>query len=74
MSAEIALLVGRVRGGDVDESRWEKAFDALARSTGITSRSATFSTGEVIQALCEALPAGSSVEAERAGAGCEAVP
>ncbi|WP_028066549.1 MobF family relaxase [Solirubrobacter soli] len=60
---EIALLVARVRGGDVDESRWAKALDELARSTGITSRSATFSGDDVIQALCEALPAGSRVEA-----------
>lgn len=59
---EIALMVGRVRSGDIDESRWEKAFDTLVRSTGITSRSATFSGGDVVQALCEALPAGSGVE------------
>jgi hypothetical protein len=38
-----------------------KPFDALSRVTGITSRSATFSTGEVVQALCEALPAGSAI-------------
>jgi ATP-dependent exoDNAse (exonuclease V) alpha subunit len=60
---EIALLVGRVRGDGLDESRWEKVFDALARSTGITSRSATFADGDVIQALCETLPTGSTVEA-----------
>jgi conjugative relaxase-like TrwC/TraI family protein len=59
---EIALLVGRVRSDRLDESGWEKAFDALARSTGITSRSATFSGGDVIQALCQALPAGTRVE------------
>ncbi|MDA0166009.1 relaxase domain-containing protein [Solirubrobacter ginsenosidimutans] len=62
---ELALFVARVRGRDVDEPRWEKVFDALVRSTGITSRSATFSTGEVIQALCEALPTGNAVEASQ---------
>lgn len=60
---ELALLVGRVRGDGLGESRWEKAFDALARSTGITSHSTTFSGGDVMQALCEALPGGSRIDA-----------
>jgi hypothetical protein len=60
---EIALLVGRLRSDDLNESRWEKVFDAMARPTGITSRSATFADGDVTQALCEALPAGSPIDA-----------
>jgi conjugative relaxase-like TrwC/TraI family protein len=60
---ELALIVDRVRGVGIDERGWSKAFDALSRATGITSRSATFSNGNVIQALCESLPAGTGVDA-----------
>ena len=53
-----SVVETRIGGGDASE---------LAGPDGLTRSSATFGRGEVLQALCEALPRGASVDAHDAG-------
>jgi conjugative relaxase-like TrwC/TraI family protein len=55
-------LLGRVRAVD-DAVPWERVLDALAAPTGLTWRASTFSRRDVVQALCEELPAGARFDA-----------
>ena len=59
------MILGRVRSRELDEDAWEQAFDRLAGPWGLTERSATFGRSEVVQRLCEALPAGTQLDATR---------
>ena len=59
----LQAVVGRRRGFGPAADDWRKALSALAAPSGLTRRSATFSRPDVIQALCEALPAGARIDA-----------
>jgi conjugative relaxase-like TrwC/TraI family protein len=60
---ELRRIAGRARSTVADERVWARACQALAAPTGLTARAATFSRDDVIQGLCERLPAGSQVDA-----------
>jgi conjugative relaxase-like TrwC/TraI family protein len=60
---ELALIVGREQSAAPTRQEWETVFEALARFDGLTRRSPTFARDDVIQAVCERLPAGAAVEA-----------
>jgi conjugative relaxase-like TrwC/TraI family protein len=60
---DLERLLGRVRGVELDERMWQRAFDHLASPLGLTRRASTFSRRDVIQALCERVPAGAHVDA-----------
>jgi len=60
---DLARLLGRVRAVDLDSARWDRVFDELASSAGLTRRASTFSRRDVVQALCERLPAGAVADA-----------
>ena len=69
---EFGLVVGRSRRRTVLETRdWQAAMDHLAGSDGLTRRAATFPRGEVLQALCEALPRGSHVDTQELERACD---
>jgi conjugative relaxase-like TrwC/TraI family protein len=61
--ADLERLLGRVRVAELDAAAWERLFDALAAPTGLTWRASTFSRRDVVQALCEHLPASARVDA-----------
>jgi conjugative relaxase-like TrwC/TraI family protein len=60
---EIERLLGRVRSVAPRQSRWDALKDRLAGPIGLTRARSTFSRRDVIQALCEGLPAGASIDA-----------
>ena len=60
---DLERLVGRVRAVELDSAGWERVFDELASPTGLTRRASTFSRRDVVQALCESLPAGAVADA-----------
>ena len=60
---ELERVVGRARERRVDEQDWARSRERLAGPNGLTRRAATFGRGEVLQALCEALPRGAHVDA-----------
>ncbi len=53
---------------------WARSRERLAGPNGLTRRSATFGRGEVLQALCEALPRGAHVDARTLEARGRALP
>jgi conjugative relaxase-like TrwC/TraI family protein len=59
---ELALIMGRARSRVPNAVVWERAEGQLCAATGLTERSTTFSRREVIQGLCEVLPAGARVD------------
>jgi len=66
----LRAVLGR-RSGLVmqDPGQWQRAFARIAAPSGLTRRRTTFAPRDVIQALCEAIPAGTDVavrEFERA--------
>jgi conjugative relaxase-like TrwC/TraI family protein len=60
---ELQLVVGRRRSPELDEREWAEASKHLAGAGGLTRSAATFGRGEVLQALCDALPRGARVDA-----------
>ena len=69
---ELGLVVGRWRRRTLLETRdWQAAMDHLAGPDGLTRQAASFTRGEVLQALCEALPRGSEVDAHELERGCD---
>lgn len=50
---------------------WDRAFRRLAAPTGLTRRRSTFAPRDVVQALCEAVPAGADVEVREFEAAAE---
>ena len=61
---ELRLVTGRSRGRAApDEQEWQRVMDHLAGPDGLTRRAATFDRGDVLQALCEALPRGAQLSA-----------
>lgn len=50
---------------------WVRAFRRLAAPTGLTHRRSTFAPRDVVQALCEAIPAGAGVEVREFEAAAE---
>jgi conjugative relaxase-like TrwC/TraI family protein len=69
---ELGLVVGRARRPAVLEARdWQAAMDHLAAPDGLTRQAATFTRGEVLQALCEALPRGSQLNAHELERACD---
>ena len=69
--ADLARLLGRVRGVHFDAQGWERIFDRLASPLGLTRRSSTFSRRDVIQALCERVPAGAHLDARTVDAAAD---
>jgi conjugative relaxase-like TrwC/TraI family protein len=59
---ELFRVIGRSRAEPLTADDWERVLDGLAGSRGLTLRTSTFSRREVIEALCEALPAGANVD------------
>ena len=59
---ELELIVGRARSVAVDEAGWRRVYRLLEAPHGLTHRKATFTRADVIQALCEQLPAGARVD------------
>ena len=59
---ELELIVGRARSVAVDEAGWRRVYRQLEAPHGLTHRKATFTRAEVIQAICEQLPAGARVD------------
>jgi conjugative relaxase-like TrwC/TraI family protein len=59
----LSLLVGREREVAVDARTWAEIADRLASPQGLTRKAATFGRSEVLQAFCESLPRGATVEA-----------
>ena len=69
---ELGLVVGRSRRRTLLETRdWQAAMDHLAGPDGLTRQAATFTRGEVLQALCEALPRGSQIDAHELERACD---
>jgi hypothetical protein len=66
-------LTGRVVAPTLDRGTWLRTVAALIGPSGLTLRRATFSRREVIQALCERLPAGVSLDARLLGRAADAV-
>ena len=60
---EHELLVGRGGPVRVDEDSWARIAAELVRRDGLTSERSTFSRRDVIQELCDRLPAGATVDA-----------
>ena len=58
----VERLLGRVRAPALGEAEWQRSFAELATPAGLTRRVSTFSRRDVIQALCERLPAGAQVD------------
>lgn len=59
----IRALMGRTRAPKLDQATWLRTLARLIGPDGLTLRRSTFTRREVIQALCEQLPAGARVEA-----------
>ena len=59
---ELALISGRVRSKEPGAREWDRLFDRLAGSVGLTRRAATFTRDDVLQAVCEKLPPGARVD------------
>ena len=70
---QLTAVLGRAR-----ERRalveWAREFDVLASPVGLTRAQSTFDRRDVIQALCERLPAGAVSDARAAGGGGRPVP
>jgi conjugative relaxase-like TrwC/TraI family protein len=60
---ELDLLVGRSREVAVDARTWGEIAVRLASPDGLTRKAATFGRSEVLQAFCESLPRGATVDA-----------
>ena len=58
---ELALICGRARAKEPGARDWDRVFKLLAGPVGLTRRAATFTRDDVIQAVCEKLPAGARV-------------
>jgi conjugative relaxase-like TrwC/TraI family protein len=61
---DLERLLGRVRGVQLDARVWARIFDHLASPLGLTRRASTFSRRDIIQALCERVPAGAHVDVD----------
>ena len=59
----LAAALGRTAGREPTEDDWEGLFDRLAGPDGLTAQRSTFTRGEVIRTLCEAVPVGTDAEA-----------
>ena len=57
-------MLGRARGRE-RPVEWERVFDVLASPVGLTRAQSTFDRRDVIQALCERLPAGAVSDARQ---------
>jgi ATP-dependent exoDNAse (exonuclease V) alpha subunit len=69
---ELGLVVGQWRRRAVlDTQDWQAAMNHLAGPDGLTRQAATFARGEVLQALCEALPRGSRVDPHELERACD---
>lgn len=62
-AADLGRVLGRARIPRLDGTTVERAFAGLAAPTGLTRRASTFSRRDVLQGLCERLPAGAGVDA-----------
>jgi conjugative relaxase-like TrwC/TraI family protein len=60
---DLGRLVGRTRAVQLAPNVWERVLDGLASPAGLTHRTSTFSRRDVVQALCDRLPAGAPVDA-----------
>ena len=59
----LAAALGRTAGREPTEDDSEALFDRLAGPDGLTGQRSTFTRGEVIRTLCEAVPVGTGAEA-----------
>jgi conjugative relaxase-like TrwC/TraI family protein len=59
---QVRSVLGRARRRERDPE-WERIFTVLASPTGLTRTKSTFDRRDVIQALCERLPAGALTDA-----------
>jgi conjugative relaxase-like TrwC/TraI family protein len=57
-------VLGRARRREVS-AEWERLFDVLASSVGLTRGQSSFDRRDVVQALCEWLPAGAVIDAQQ---------
>ena len=61
---QLERLLGRVRTPELSVAEREKVFDELAAATGLTWRASTFTSRDVVQALCERLPTAAPIDAQ----------
>lgn len=61
---ELSRIIGRFPSPRPDPAEWERVFDRLGAPAGLTRRSATFTRDRVLQAICDALPPGASIDAK----------
>lgn len=69
--AALRAVLGRVDARRRVAPDWDRAFRRLAAPTGLTGRRSTFAPRDVVQALCEAIPAGADVEVREFEAAAE---
>ena len=67
----LRAVLGRVDARRRAPADWVRAFRRLAAPTGLTHRRSTFAPRDVVQALCEAIPAGADVEVREFEAAAE---
>ena len=72
--AELRAVLERGSAQMVEPEEWDRAFARLAAPTGLTRRRTTFAPRDVVQALCEAIPPGASVEIRELEAAAEEFP
>lgn len=61
--SRIAGLLGRDTPAALSETTWQELFDRLAAPTGLTEQRSSFTSDDVIRALCERVPTGTEAAA-----------
>jgi hypothetical protein len=69
--ASLRAVLGRRSAEELPPVEWERVFIRLAAPSGLTKRRSTFAPRDVLQALCEVVPAGSDVSVRDFEAACE---